>query len=1333
MAGEISVNDVLLLPMKLDAFVFNEHVSNGGDNEAVIAPITQPNYTFLRLQDFYLQNDVLNHADLHATRPASKNPRYTNLRTGEPRKNRVGVYLHWMVPRLYRMGTVTGDAENKTGEVTGRYAPTRWLVVRQIDRNTIEPAEAADQVPEVDAWVIESDCARDLVKDLTESDDMQVDVSPFIAAQEGNTSIEKQAEIFIGKKVRLDEWKKDGPGVKPPRVPINLLNSSNPVFADYQPHNSNVFSMVDPLEYGSGSHKLLKATVSYCVIGWHVSDAEDPLFSRGGRKREEQIKQLGLKLADSTPAGLTEWLRETSATRTVCHGSMYDVEWDVSRKPKHVPADVAARRLNERLPIAIGESPLDALLAFVDGHRGVDPRMTQSLMTHIDALRLLLRAQDDCVESQRQAEDQLARSHYASQEGGVEFHLTDQALATEESEEETKKKRVEMENKQLKELNQNQALLSSATRTRRQMTWDLFALWWKYLSDSNGKSQAATTTLQVEALSHDIDAIDSQIVKLTKLVKQSVTMTLPAAKPAAQPPFMCALNPTLLVGGIELGWPLDFLDPVRVRVGGQTVPRLSLMPPMAGDWTSLLDNIGTKLPDTVATAAVGLLHEFTRLSPAVEAAIPIVPSALDVIPMFHDQETKPESGTRWRDRWEDTQPWFPLFMEWEAEYTHIPFDHWELKETTSSRSTVEQLTYQLKPETVLGDIKSQLGRQLVSGRTLIQPQPTVSLGLLLSQILQDTPADVRDKYLPEDAQKELLAELNQLAFLSAPLSGFTEHLTTRYQGSHIKPFVRLPDGRGVVLEEALQASKDAGFTLDNLGYMIDGDTDLTPYGTLVPPPSTNQPRRGMFKPATHGQFRLTKVNIFDKFGQVIHAVDPTVSRTDAAPLYPCISEGLRPPPRADNTTIANTPHPDKPGLCEFVQLPPRINQMARINAHFVEIVEGPAYRVLAEDESPVWGWIVVNFPNKGLQIFLPDGTFYREICIGGPKGTLTSDAWLPFGPPKHENTPVKQPAEEQLENLIKKLQDPHYLKGFSRMINEASRNNPAAPKAYAGTTNSITGRPLALVNMGWSLELAGDAYTNQSSFFPNKLPGERTLSSYKFPIKVGDRNRLFDGMLGYFTPRVEDKTPGEYFDLTRLHTFYVEDHNGDKDPRKETNIAQPPISLSPTWVPPVKRSSPDEKPKPVTSSDYAQTYSKNLEVVAAVIDPFTAITVHSGILPPKSLQMLEWVWQNAFQKMTAFFRVGPVIMTKEVPSYKKESRQTDRWDEVEPVRSDVRLHTMQGEKWAWLQPYLEAGETVHMPLTVDQVEPGLSFEPGPYTAIEGYLHLRKALASKQSS
>lgn len=57
------LNSTLSVPMKLDAFVFNEQVCSGGENgddmRAKVAPITQPNYTFLRLHDSLIQVNTL--------------------------------------------------------------------------------------------------------------------------------------------------------------------------------------------------------------------------------------------------------------------------------------------------------------------------------------------------------------------------------------------------------------------------------------------------------------------------------------------------------------------------------------------------------------------------------------------------------------------------------------------------------------------------------------------------------------------------------------------------------------------------------------------------------------------------------------------------------------------------------------------------------------------------------------------------------------------------------------------------------------------------------------------------------------------------------------------------------------------------------------------------------------------------------------------------------------------------------------------------------------------------------------------------------------------------
>jgi hypothetical protein len=50
-----------------------------------------------------------------------------------------------------------------------------------------------------------------------------------------------------------------------------------------------------------------------------------------------------------------------------------------------------------------------------------------------------------------------------------------------------------------------------------------------------------------------------------------------------------------------------------------------------------------------------------------------------VIPWFHDELDDLRKESRGRDKWQNTQPWCPLFIEYEAVYYHIPFEKWKLK------------------------------------------------------------------------------------------------------------------------------------------------------------------------------------------------------------------------------------------------------------------------------------------------------------------------------------------------------------------------------------------------------------------------------------------------------------------------------------------------------------------------------------------------------------------------------------------------------------------------------------------------------------------------------
>ncbi len=154
-----------------------------------------------------MEPDVLPYHDLHNASPATSNPRVTNLVTGQPRVERQGVYLHWMLPRVYRSGAAQTTAEGDSGIKQPDFglAPDRWLVIRRLHPG-FQPSDviSSGRMKWVDAWVVESN----RIRRITEFDsdvDIELECSPFVIGDDSG-SPDAQAEIFIGAKTPLSSW-----------------------------------------------------------------------------------------------------------------------------------------------------------------------------------------------------------------------------------------------------------------------------------------------------------------------------------------------------------------------------------------------------------------------------------------------------------------------------------------------------------------------------------------------------------------------------------------------------------------------------------------------------------------------------------------------------------------------------------------------------------------------------------------------------------------------------------------------------------------------------------------------------------------------------------------------------------------------------------------------------------------------------------------------------------------------------------------------------------------------------------------------------------------------
>ena len=224
--------------------------------------------------------------------------------------------------------------------------------------------------------------------------------------------------------------------------------------------------------------------------------------------------------------------------------------------------------------------------------------------------------------------------------------------------------------------------------------------------------------------------------------------------------------------------------------------------------------------------------------------------------------------------------------------------------------------------------------------------------------------------------KDLQANLKKLKFISSPLVGVTDHLLTRVGGSHVKPNVHVMGEDLVPLQEAIRAAdlhtSNPLEMLDEAAIkLIGGESGLTPYGNLQDFGRAN--RRGLpFKGVTHGQMMFRKLAIIDKFGQAIVLPDANLRpRRDAgAPrsIYPCLSDAVAPSVLDNGKGNLNTIFQDpdvvknKWPLSRFIELPPSINQDARINAAWVSQQKNSKGELTWQEVSeyarpagPVWG------------------------------------------------------------------------------------------------------------------------------------------------------------------------------------------------------------------------------------------------------------------------------------------------------------------------------------------------------------------------------------------
>ena len=1384
--------DNICIPIHLDACALSPGCCDG---ESCLAPYTQPNYTSLQLDSHLIQHDVLDHVDFHLAAPATKNPRLAD--TGKPQgKNlklsRMGIHLSWSLPRFYRSAQASGKKAKSTDKKEDapnpnpvfRPFPNRWLVTRHLQNWQDE-----NKLKEWQSWIVESDAVRKITE-IGDGVDLESDMAPFVSYRgkpDDKNVLKGQTEVFLGQKFDLagtSAWTESSS--REHIAKLTLMHSSNPLFADNALHNTNVLSMLDNFAYPDDKAKngfsyLQKAKCDYFVIGWHSESEDDPLNQPKKTDLVSRLSDLMLRLNEKL-AEDKDIANNESTTRCLVHGAIYDVKYDFKYDPKKAPtsapvngsepepaamrnlANEAAHKFTDEVkmePLSVGITPLDGILTFLEAHKSdadsIFGEGASDLANLLMNIAQLLYATGDNYDSRVQAQDLIAQQNFSKADGGSQWIFAKTTTAGKQPEWPT-----DLDVKRLAILNEAQSRLDASQRRMSSLQWELFAEWWKGVSKYNFRKDKdaveAEIAKYVGQLKDDIGKL--QVLKDQLNAEVQSNQDKGTCKFTTKDPYHTRIDPTLCIVGLDSGWPSDWQEKLGIRLENELTTE-------------------DEIADTIFAKAA---NPVTRDHGLDKTARRLLQECINNSKTKNGKKVAPR--TLGFQTWDNKNPFVPIYIEWEGLYYHVgPFeDEWEVKLRPSPVGHAHHQVRYVPKNVLTKDEKNHKDFRTASGRVLVLPQPVFSLEALVKQVLDSASKDVA---LTDDDKKRLRDNIRQIQFISAPLSGLTNHLLTRYEGAHVKPNVRRQGERKA---KPLTAAIRTAIGMDDKALeLVDSESALTPYGDSFPFGKDHYPGNP-FKPVTHGQMILTKVNIIDKFGQAVCM--PKILRRPRLPpkvptstINPCLSDWLTPDAIESQdsnvagkimNTVLPSDDPVVPGQwphCQYIQLTPSINQQARINASFLvrdterETKTFSRWREATDYDPMIWGWVVINYADNGLQFFLGDGRFYREIRKGGVKGTNVSAKWLPYEPPP----PGQEPDDAgiaQLSELIDKLHtDQQYFQEFSDMINGSIKNMPFPPSDYSGYANAIVGKPLALVNVGWSLELAAPATKSQNTLGNIAIDPEGTLKKYNFPLKLGDIERNYDGVVGYWNTNNdagECKTKWDkmytYFTINWSHlpAGHVLQLPGTTLPRPTYTVLtgdtldsiahklQLSVQTIKTSNPHIHDASPTATFQPIlpdkflemhpyyldpvttTSNNFLAKKAEQYTVTSLLIDPYTPTHAYSPILPVKHLTLPSWTIQTAFEKMHAFFHLGPLLLTADVPGTRAD------------VAEEVIKLPVSGRKgtWNWFQPYAQDGD----PNAVDpryaqmEVQEDLGdrkFEKAPYTFVEGFLQLMGSLEQKK--
>lgn len=1181
-----------------------------------------------------------------------------------------GVLVHWELPAALRAGALQPDGTTAYAAV-----PTRWLVVRYGGRTGTDERSAA-------GWLVHSDHLSD-----TEA----ADNSPYAvpASATDPTPVPKR----VGRVRPLDGDLSEP--AEPAGVlsgPLTAIGPGLPTFATYQPYNMGVFSMHDPLTGLTGD----PLDLSYLVMGWYGTDANDPLAGvTAGPPAEfmEKITERLERLGWDCPVPATP-------VRTVCAGAAVGVRWEKTGvpEPDNDEAPVTEDDPKKR-PVTYGvaESSADGISALALAH-DTGFWKEPGRLRRLQALQYGLLHQLDTRDGMAAVQQRTREARFEPVAGGFTWDITTPpAVQGEDSQ--PVRPLPEPEREWLADTNEAQRAYDAAARRLARRQERLSELWW-YVQRLNaiipslktarqrvvkgrleklkrkveadlaafaGKVTAERTALaQAPALlkavtPEDLDtAIDAEVKRLTGLWKRA-----PVGRPirTPRPVFHNAREPVVLIKGAKATRLLDDPAVIPCRLSGETVTKAgenaavtALLPP---GWAAVADMIPANVP---ADLPGNLLTEFAALdryrAPATatfaDQAAPVAWSAPD---------RRVRAVRRATALWK--QPWTPLLLVWEAEYFAVPYHHYQDAGRSDPRKNWEfgDDFYQWRGEGDAAEDKAV--PRSVSGSILLSAHAVDNIAERLQNVDSEAPGQSEEfLHAVGDLARHLADAGGGTDLISQALDGFTEKLTGRESRVRPRPDAAVAD-------------------------ILDGHHTFAPRALSAvtrepadPAPDENWLAAPGYEPYRAGQFRFNRLFLVDRFGRGYEVVQ-TADRPDQ-----------RPAPARAATVVPDAKDPRKPGDADALvhvgrqrswaphlfQLRPRLPQPARLGFDFVSRLDDAQVAFSADAGDQISAWIVPSYFDGALLCMAADGRLLGELRPD--QDALVFERYHADAPTLGRDSAEHPHLARFLNGLDSRDDRVRSLEDLIAAV-EAARLAivPDRPSASHPTLRML-GHPLALMRA--RLELEGDAEPIVP-ILPSRLaadPPTADYQEYAWPVLLGSNSSFEDGLIGYF----------DQDDYTRLY------------------------AVAPPRNPPEGYVAGRHK-----GAGLALRLGDS-RLVTLLADPWAGVQANTHILPTGYLRPDVDYISHALARMDAVFHVGPVLG-------RLQGVTVERGDGTETVTQafSLPLPVVESGEWTWRRP---DGTTI----AVTATDTTARITPESRTHLRtGLLHLANGMTRRHDS